>query len=77
MRGPGALAMIGACGIFAIFFANVVTGAMGGPVFLSDIGEMLTLLAASIIFVIALLYRERIASSLTTQSEKESKTEEY
>ena len=69
--------MIGALGIFAIYFANVVTGALGGTVFLSDIAEMLTLFAASIIFVIAILYQERMAAALSTQPKNEKESEDH
>ncbi len=47
------------CLIFAVYFANVVAGAFGMGVFLSDLTEMLTLFAACIAFVIATLYLER------------------
>ena len=43
--------------LFAIYFGNVALGAFGGTVFLGDIGEMLTLFAASIAFVVAILNR--------------------
>ena len=41
-----------------IFVTNVVLGATGGELFLGDIGEMLTLFAASLAFVIGVLRRE-------------------
>ncbi|MEX3010691.1 hypothetical protein [Hoeflea sp. TYP-13] len=44
---------------FAVFFANVVAGAVLGTSFLNDISEMLFLLAASISFVVAILTREQ------------------
>ena len=47
------------CLIFVVFFSNVIAGAAGLGVFLSDLGEMLTLLAACTSFVIATLYMER------------------
>lgn len=49
-----ALALI----LFAIFGANVVLGSVGAGGFLGDVPEMLTLLAASIAFVAAILQRE-------------------
>ncbi|WP_439522912.1 hypothetical protein [Marivita sp.] len=44
--------------VFAVFFANVALGAFAGAAFLSDIGEMLVLFAASILFVVAILQKE-------------------
>ncbi len=37
--------------LFAVFVVNVVLGATGGTAFLGDIGEMLTLFAATLAFV--------------------------
>jgi len=47
------------CVIFLVFFSNVVAGAAGMGTFLSDVGEMLTLFAACICFVVAMLAHER------------------
>ncbi len=44
--------------VFGVFFANVALGAFAGAAFLSDIGEMLVLFAASILFVVAILKKE-------------------
>ncbi|MGB7244174.1 MAG: hypothetical protein WBC93_19075 [Sulfitobacter sp.] len=44
--------------VFAIYFANVALGAFAGSAFLGDVGEMLVLFAASILFVIAILQKE-------------------
>ena len=44
--------------IFAVFALNVVVGSMGGTVFLSDVGEMLVLISASAVFVVAILKKE-------------------
>lgn len=44
--------------VFGVFFANVALGAFGGGAFLGDVGEMLVLFAASILFVVAILKRE-------------------
>ena len=44
--------------VFAIYFTNVAMGAFGGTAFLGDVGEMLVLFAASILFVIAILQKE-------------------
>jgi hypothetical protein len=51
-----------------VFFSNVVAGAAGLGVFLSDVGEMLTLFAACICFVIAILAYERAATATRSQS---------
>jgi len=50
------------CIIFLVFFSNVVAGAAGIGVFLSDVGEMLTLFAACVCFVVAMLAHERSAT---------------
>ncbi len=50
--------LLAAVTVFAVFFANVALGAFGGGGFLSDVGEMLVLFAASILFVAAILKRE-------------------
>lgn len=42
----------------AIFAANVAIGSVGGKVFLTDIQEMLVLMAASVTFVVAILKKE-------------------
>ena len=55
----GNATLFGALGVFAIYLANVMTGAAGGSVFLSDRVEMLTLFLACILFVVAVLLRER------------------
>ncbi|WP_298848135.1 hypothetical protein [uncultured Ruegeria sp.] len=44
--------------VFAIYFANVALGAFANSAFLSDVGEMLVLFAASILFVVAILKKE-------------------
>lgn len=44
--------------VFAAFFANVALGAFASSAFLGDVGEMLVLFAAAILFVIAILKRE-------------------
>lgn len=44
--------------VFLAFFANVAAGALLGTVLLGDVGEMLILFAASILFVIAILKKE-------------------
>ena len=44
--------------VFVIYFANVAMGAFAQAAFLGDVGEMLVLFAASILFVVAILKRE-------------------
>jgi hypothetical protein len=44
--------------VFILYFANVALGAFAGITILSDVGEMLVLFAASILFVIAILKKE-------------------
>lgn len=44
--------------VFIVYFANVALGAFAGSAFLGDVGEMLVLFAASILFVVAILKRE-------------------
>jgi uncharacterized membrane protein len=44
--------------VFGVYFANVALGAFAGAAFLSDIGEMLVLFAAAILFVVAILKKE-------------------
>ena len=46
--------------LLVIFFTNVVMGTLGGQPFLGDVGEMLLLLVASIIFTITILKHERV-----------------
>ena len=43
---------------FLLYFANVALGAFAGSAFLGDVGEMLVLFAASILFVVAIIKRE-------------------
>jgi len=57
------LLVIVTCVIFAVFFSNVVAGATGVGQFLSDVGEMLTLFAACVCFVLAMLAHERSAKA--------------
>ncbi|MEP0960224.1 MAG: hypothetical protein ABJL72_04525 [Roseobacter sp.] len=44
--------------VFAIYFANVALGAFANRAIFGDVGEMLILFAASILFVIAILKKE-------------------
>ncbi len=49
--------------LFVVFVTNVALGAFAGTPFLGDVGEMLTLFAASIVFVVAILRREEAAKN--------------
>jgi hypothetical protein len=44
--------------VFVVYFANVALGALAGSAVLSDVGEMLVLFAASVLFVVAILQKE-------------------
>lgn len=44
--------------VFAIYFANVALGAFAGAAFVGDIGEMMILFTAVILFVVAILQKE-------------------
>ena len=44
--------------VFAIYFTNVALGAFFQAAFLGDVGEMLVLLAAAVLFVVAILQKE-------------------
>ena len=44
--------------VFLVYFSNVALGAFAGSAFLGDVGEMLVLFAASILFVVAIIKRE-------------------
>lgn len=44
--------------VFIVYFANVASGAFWGQVFFGDVGEMLVLFIASILFVVAILKKE-------------------
>ncbi len=72
MRGSGNRTLLVAGGVFAIFVANVIIGAAGATVFLSDVAEMLTLFVASVLFVVAVLRRERSATPVDGPSDKMS-----
>jgi hypothetical protein len=67
--GNGNVALLASAIAFAVFFANVALGAAGEPPFLPDIAEMLTLFVACILFVIAILARERAAPPADNDTE--------
>jgi ABC-type nickel/cobalt efflux system permease component RcnA len=63
---PGAWASLSlALATFAVFCANVASGAAGAGAFMGDIPEMLTLLAAAILFVIGVLALEATEKKTT------------
>jgi len=50
--------LFGAVIVFAVFFLNVALGAFADAAFLGDVGEMLVLSCASVLFVVAILRKE-------------------
>ena len=44
--------------VFAVFALNVAIGSITGKILLGDVGEMLVLVAASTLFVVAILKKE-------------------
>jgi len=60
--------LIVTCVVFCVYFANVVAGAAGIGAFLSDVGGMLTLFAACICFVVAMLASERSAADTAART---------
>lgn len=50
--------MYASLAIFALFTLNVLIGTLSGAGFLSDVGEMLILLSATILFVVGILRKE-------------------
>lgn len=44
--------------VFVAFFANVALGAFADAAILGDVGEMVVLFAATILFVVAILKKE-------------------
>jgi len=73
--GRAALAAAAAC--FLAFFANVVAGAMGGPVPLADVLEMLVLFAAVLFFVAAVLLHEAYRTAGPPESGGSRRTDEH
>ena len=56
------------CGLaFAVFSGNVVAGALFSSPFMADVAEMLTLLASSVLFVVAILSREAARDRASAQ----------
>lgn len=63
--------LIAALLMFAFFTVNVVMGSFWHAPFLGDVGEMLTLFAASIAFVAAVLRREAAANAAKNNQREE------
>lgn len=66
MRTTGTPSLIGALLCFLCFFGNVTMGAAGLGVVLGDVGEMLLLFVAVLLFVIGVLAREAAAKNNKT-----------
>ena len=52
--------LIGSFIVFCIFFVNVALGAFADVQFLDDVGEMMVLSFASVLFVVAILKKEAV-----------------
>ncbi|MEJ6748290.1 MAG: hypothetical protein QNK98_16550 [Yoonia sp.] len=50
--------LYGSFAVFAVFFLNVAAGAFYDASFLGDVGEMLVLFFATLLFVVAILKKE-------------------
>lgn len=50
--------LIGAVIVFSAFFLNVALGAFADAAVLGDVGEMLVLSCATVLFVVAILRKE-------------------
>ena len=46
--------------VFLVFFSNVAFGAFADIAFLGDVGEMLVLFFATVLFVVAILKKEAV-----------------
>ena len=55
--------LIGSLVLFLVFALNVALGSMSSNPFLSDVGEMLVLSGAAILFVVAILKKEAAANA--------------
>lgn len=53
--------LIGAIILFGVFVVNVALGASSNSAFLTDVQEMMVLLAVAVLFVIAILQKEAAA----------------
>ena len=52
------MTLIASAFVFVLYFANVSLGAFMGSAVLGDVGEMLMLFVATILFVVAILKKE-------------------
>jgi hypothetical protein len=55
---PGTWPLLASSAFFLAYAANIVSGLASGSTFLGDVGEMVTLFASAISFVICILERE-------------------
>lgn len=63
------MALLISATLFAIFALNIVLGSMGRPVFLTDVQEMLVLMASAVAFVVAILQAEARAARTDREEE--------
>lgn len=63
MRKLGSAAGFTSLFMFGVFLTNVISGSLYQARFLSDVGEMLLLFAASATFVVLILVREKLAGA--------------
>jgi len=68
MRRIGRVSILAAASLFAVYFLNVLLGAMRIGVFMNDVKEMLTLFGACIFFVIAICILERQENDRTNNT---------
>ena len=61
MKDLSKVSLVATLCIFTVFLANVLAGAFWNARFLSDVGEMLTLVLTSAFFVIAIILSEQRA----------------
>ncbi len=54
----GRWALFGCLVLVAVFSANIASGKLNNELFMSDVGEAMTLFAAAILFVIGVVRRE-------------------
>lgn len=55
--------LIAALITFALFVSHIFIGSVWGVSFIGDIGELIILLCASVLFVVAILRAERLEKS--------------
>ena len=70
MRKFGNKIILLSCGLFCLYFANVLIGSLGMTILFTDIQEMLTMCLACIVFVIGILQREsEVSQNFHSQSD--------